>query len=480
MKITSFFVKNQTNFILGGITFLAFFLRIFKINARSLWMDELFSVSDTNPVFSVSKVWNNYLYGTHPPMNYIIQWAWYNLFGYTDYQARLPPMLFGVLAVVAIYFLGKTIMDTKTGLIAAFLLAINVFHIEYSQEARSYSLLCLAVIVHFYFFVKTLKSNTIKWKILFCISGAFMVYTHYTGLFIIASEIVALLFLYIQKDIDNKRTLHYFMLFFAILILISPLIPSILWLKNSAIGLDGKPESTTIVTYFSYYFGSQFTLVAVFTLFMVAAIISFASTDNVPFLQSKRLVAIVLLSWIFVGLVIPYIKSRLGAPTFHIRYTIGVFPAFILLISIGIGMIKNTILLRFAIFFITIMTYVNIHTEKRYYADKMWKSDFRGLAKEIVLSGKSQYAIWDLGSDGFADPIEPWAFYFRQNGVNPLFLALNSADKLFLNQKGIWLISIIFSREIDTKIDFLKNNNYEISTEYNQFHGCRAVLMVRK
>lgn len=286
-KAENFFLRNQTSIILFFITVLAFGLRIFRLNARSLWMDELFSVSDTNPLYSISKVWNNYLYSTHPPMNYIIQWVWYHIFGYNDYQARLPPMLFGVLAVVAIYFLGKVISDKNTGLIASFLLAINIFHIEYSQEARSYSLLCLAVIVHFYVFVKTLKLNQKFWYLVFSISGAFMVYTHYTGLFIIISQLFMLAFFYIQKDIDNKKIGYYFLSFLGILILISPLIPSILWLDKSGIGVDTRPDSMTIVNHFSYYFGGQFTLVAIFTLFMIVSLVHFASEDREVFIIEK-------------------------------------------------------------------------------------------------------------------------------------------------------------------------------------------------
>lgn len=476
-----FLIKHQTAIILFFITLLGFGLRIFRLNARSLWMDELFSVSDTNPLYSISKVWDNYLYSTHPPMNYIIQWAWYHIFGYNDFQARLPPMIFGVFAVVAIYFLGKALSDTKTGLIASFLLAINIFHIEYSQEARSYSLFCLAVIVHFYVFVKTLQTNKILWYVLFSFTGAFMIYSHYTGLFIIASQLVMLSFFYIQKDVRKNILIKYFIAFLSILVFITPLIPSILWLDKSEIGVDNQPEANTIVNYFSYYFGGQFTLVSVFTLFIIVSLACFAKEeDSVIFNKSNRQKATILLLWIFVGLTIPYIKSRLSAPTFHIRYTIGIFPAFILLIAFGISQIKNSLFSKIAIFFITILTFINIHSEKHYYNDMLWKSDFRGLAKEIVDSGNSIYTIWDLGTDGFADPIEPWAFYFRQNGVNPKFIEVNADDNQFLAQKGIWLISVIFSHEIDSKIEFLRNNNYEIKEELSQFHGCRAVLMLKK
>ena len=52
----------------------------------------------------------------------------------------------GVLSVYYIFKLGEKMISKNMGYIAAILLTINLYHIEYSQEARSYSLFVLFVI----------------------------------------------------------------------------------------------------------------------------------------------------------------------------------------------------------------------------------------------------------------------------------------------------------------------------------------------
>lgn len=55
------------------------------------------------------------------------------------YCARIPSVLFGVLTVLTVYFLGKGFYDTRTGIISALLLAISSYHIGFSRvEADSY------------------------------------------------------------------------------------------------------------------------------------------------------------------------------------------------------------------------------------------------------------------------------------------------------------------------------------------------------
>ena len=472
--------RIPTSIYLTTILLIAIVLRAYKLNFRSLWMDELFSVSDTNPAYSFSKVWNNHLFTTHPPFNYIIQWVWYKIFGYNDLQARIPPMIFGVLSVLAIFFLVRELTTKKTALIASFLLAINIYHIEYSQEARSYSLLCLMAIISFYFFVKSIQTSKPIFYCLLVITGTFLVYTHYTGIFLLVAQAIIIAGLIFISDIDTKKAAYLGGLYMVILLLCIPLIPSVVWLKKSGIGADGIPTSNMIAKYFSYYFGGQFVLVSVFVIFLIAALVHFANdTDNEPLAKSKRLTAFVLIGWIFIGLIIPYVRSIKGIPNFHIRYTIGVFPAFIVLIAIGISRIKSPSFTFITLLFILTLTSVNILFEKRYYKDSLWKADFRSLAKEILAQNKANYPIWDLGSDGFADPIEPWAFYFRQNGANPRFILYNADSSAFLKEKGVWLPEVMFSRGITEKIELLKRNRYLQKNDINQFDKCRGVLMVR-
>ena len=67
---------------------------------------------------------------------------WINL-GESEVAVRSISALAGCLVVPVIYSLGRRMFGTRVALISALLLAVNAFHIKFSQEARSYTLVVL-------------------------------------------------------------------------------------------------------------------------------------------------------------------------------------------------------------------------------------------------------------------------------------------------------------------------------------------------
>lgn len=66
-------------------------------------------------------------------------------------MARLPAAIFGVLGVLAVYFLAKEMFDERTGLIASALLAISPWHTHFSRWALQHSLLVFLFVVGLFF-----------------------------------------------------------------------------------------------------------------------------------------------------------------------------------------------------------------------------------------------------------------------------------------------------------------------------------------
>jgi hypothetical protein len=67
-----------------------------------------------------------------------------DLGGHSVQILRLPAVIFGVGAVLAVYVLGTTVAGRPTGLVAALLTAISSYAVGYSQEVRFYSFFLLA------------------------------------------------------------------------------------------------------------------------------------------------------------------------------------------------------------------------------------------------------------------------------------------------------------------------------------------------
>jgi len=79
----------------------------------------------------------------HPPLYYALLHFWLAL-GDSEAVLRLLSALCGTLTIPLMYGLGHTIGGHRLGLLAALLLAISPFHVQFGQETRMYALLTLA------------------------------------------------------------------------------------------------------------------------------------------------------------------------------------------------------------------------------------------------------------------------------------------------------------------------------------------------
>ncbi|MDQ7035535.1 MAG: glycosyltransferase family 39 protein [Anaerolineae bacterium] len=135
-------IKKQINLPLLAILTLALMLRLLSLADHSLWYDEAFSV-----LFAQSDV-STMLSGTvnaveHPLLYYLSLKGWMIFFGDTAFAVRLWSVTTGVATIGMMYLIGRDLFSKKTGLVAAFIVTVAPFHLQYSQETRMYSLLAL-------------------------------------------------------------------------------------------------------------------------------------------------------------------------------------------------------------------------------------------------------------------------------------------------------------------------------------------------
>ena len=136
--------------LLALITAVAAALRFHSLAAKSFWFDEGVSVA-------IARLdWYNFariLWRREANMSlyYLFLRFWLH-FGESEFFVRSLSVLFAIASIPVIYVLGRRLFGSRVGLIAAALLAINAYHIQYSQDARSYSLmvfLCLLSSLYF-------------------------------------------------------------------------------------------------------------------------------------------------------------------------------------------------------------------------------------------------------------------------------------------------------------------------------------------
>ncbi len=128
------------------IFFVALGFRFYKLGDWSFWIDEMYTVNGAKYI------------GDWPPARLPFYLALTRLstelFGISEWSARLAPALIGSFTIPLLYFPTKRIFGKEIALLASLLLAISLWHIFWSQNARFYSLLLLFYNLGlFYFYI---------------------------------------------------------------------------------------------------------------------------------------------------------------------------------------------------------------------------------------------------------------------------------------------------------------------------------------
>ena len=197
---------------------LSIFLRMYEINTKDIWLDEANTIliAEKNPPGIVSSLKRD----AHPPLYYFILHCWMKLFGQTETAVRSLSTFFGVLLVISLFFIGRTLFNTQTGIYVALISAIAPIQVMYSQQVRMYTLLPLTSVLSMYFllrFIQQGKNSQICWYI---VSTVACLYTHHYGILLLPAQAI-IIFCF---------TRHYKRLMLALLIIGYILLRHSLWL----------------------------------------------------------------------------------------------------------------------------------------------------------------------------------------------------------------------------------------------------------
>jgi mannosyltransferase len=173
--------------VLGALTAVAAALRLIAIGHQSFWLDESFTVDLVQRPFGdmLSTVART---ESTPPLYYVLVWLWAKVFGDGEAGLRALSALFGTIAVPVAWRAARELFSPRAGLVAAALVAFNPFFVWYSQEARSYSLLVLMAALSVVFLVRALRERTRRAYVLWALTAALGLLTHYFAAFLLVPE----------------------------------------------------------------------------------------------------------------------------------------------------------------------------------------------------------------------------------------------------------------------------------------------------
>jgi len=325
--------SSKTVFLLLALIMIAgIALRLHLLGARDFWIDEAAS-------WEFARLgWGNFWkvmwqYEANMVFYYVLLRVWLYL-GDSEWMIRSLSVIFGVATILAVYHLGVCLFGRKAGVISAALLAVHTFHIRYSQEARSYSLLVLLLVLSTYFFCRAIESpRGKKYWAAYVIISALAIYAHTLAAFALMAQWLSLGFAR-SRSVGPSAVLG---TLGALALLVAPM-AAFLMLQNKG-QVDWIPQPT-LQSFFEFIHfltgeGGR-VLIIMYAAFCFLSLLPLTRQDPATLIMSSerwhvRLVTLWLVLPILATLGVSLIK-----PLFFLRYMIMCVPAVVLLAGHGI------------------------------------------------------------------------------------------------------------------------------------------------
>jgi len=179
--------------LLAVIVAVAAALRLPNLGAASLWWDEFITLGVARlPLDRLlhqlsSAAPSDTGIELFPPLYHLAVHALIQLSS-DDATLRLLSVASGTATAAALYLLVKDSFNARTGIYAAALCSLSLYHIHYSRELRPYSLFLLLSVVSLLLVQKALASGRARCWAAWSVSAALLLYSSYAALPVLAAQ----------------------------------------------------------------------------------------------------------------------------------------------------------------------------------------------------------------------------------------------------------------------------------------------------
>jgi mannosyltransferase len=367
-----------------AVTFVAtlgLILRVHGLSEKSFWLDEIWS-------FTVARMpggfvfWSMQHQDPNASLYYLILHYWMHI-GQSEFAIRLFSALAGAATIPFVYALGKRLFSGRLGLIACVLFAANLYAVEYSQEARGYSLVVLLVTLSSLFFVRAIQKPTAGNWLWYVAFSSLAIYVHVFAVLAVAAQFVSIMLLP-NKEIGWRRILPAFSAVTALSLPLAFLMYERMRSPFVDFGWLPRPTLRRVYDLFyalsgnaSYYGmdpgkapGGKFLLV----IFFVAAAVGAVALVKTMFARGRSIQTWrlgFLLSWLLVPIALTLAVSLLGPSMFINRYLLICVPALVLIVAAGVDQIERT---KWVILLVAAMVTIQALGYRQYF---QYRSDYR-------------------------------------------------------------------------------------------------------
>lgn len=210
-------LSSDDRFLVILVTF-ALALRLFRIGAQSLWVDEILTVIVSNPVKEGLNIWSYLKYNIHGPLHSLSVYL-VHFISMSDGWLRLPSALAGAGAVAYFYVWVRGWLGRNVARIGAVMLTVHPLHMFYSQETRNYSFLIMFALMACYYFHRLVDNGRRRDWIWYVAAVALAALSNFTAAFLFAAHS---LIYFARKGVRLRTLSRWTAVSVVILLLISP------------------------------------------------------------------------------------------------------------------------------------------------------------------------------------------------------------------------------------------------------------------
>lgn len=437
--------KINFNFILIAILILATILRFYNLGFQGAWLDEIHTLKEADPNLSFKELHELIVSREGIPHFYFILVRIFGLiFTHSLFSIRLLSVITGVLAVYSIYLLGKEMKSKQLGYIASFLLALQPFHIEYSQEGRSYSLLVLFVIISFYRLVLFLKQSNLKNAIFLGIFLGLITNAHPIGIVNVISVFLIIIecFFFIK---DKKEKVKYFKNTFisgiTTLVVFFPVYQIVAKVSDIQSFWVQKPSFDYVIQVLNNLSGGKIAFYLVllsFVLVLIKTINSFIKIKKEVESKNDFINGLIIINWIVFFFLFILMKSFGEVSIFLNRYLISLVPGFVLLLALAIENIKIKNIKHSIVLLISVLFMCVLLVEKKYYSTNV-KAQFNEISEQVKKENNNNEVVisnWGWLLSYFLDRKNEIKNVYERN----LDLYINDVKTNSVIQENFWYV----------------------------------------
>lgn len=456
-SITAFSLKHKNQFWLRVSLAIAFALRVYLLNAQSLWNDEGTSIALASR--SLEAIIVGAAKDIHPPLYYFLLHLWMPLAGQSEFAVRFLSVIAGTLIVALTFAIARMFFDEEAAIIAAFFSAFSPFQIYYSQETRMYIWVtlfaALSVLAMMMWLMRSDEwrvtsdedltaalvtrhssrvTRTLAW-LLYLGATIATLYTQYVGAFVVVAENLAFAVWLLLAWRDKRPNIRHSIFFWvaAQVVVALACAPWYLLAGNQLATWPSLSEPFDLLALLwrvlnVFSVGRSLDAATAFVIAFAFGILFLIGLRPMQEVHANFGTSVLIL-WVLVPVGVVYIVS-LSRPAYDPKFLLLATPAFFILAARGLAWIHPGTfvhrrhprvawgVLRYPFFAISVLVAIGfIPPLRNYYSDPRYaRDDYRAIVQFIDTNARAGDGIL-IDAPGQIDVVR---YYHR--GAQPLFL----------------------------------------------------------